>query len=214
MQHFYFTCYLFFSLSLLPKVIYFLLAYNSKLSKLHYCNVMKMIKVIQVFYQQIVLTAEISRSFNRTRFYNFVSTKAKSWMKFMGPIFNWTSAILASSTSFRKFSHFIIIKTGIGAACRLLRTSRKKIFYNKLDPFLKRMVTWMRNGSLMIVIYTKTIIAINQWSVPDRRQVWFDDLEGFTVVCWDYKGVLYYKLVQPGPTQNFEVYCQQLDPLK
>lgn len=85
---------------------------------------------------------------------------------------------------------------------------------NEFDPFLKRMVTgdekwvtyenirrhksWCRRGEA-----AQTIPKPGLTAKKVLLSVW-----------WDYKGIIYYELLQPGQTLNSDLYCQQLNRLK
>ncbi|XP_046145712.1 histone-lysine N-methyltransferase SETMAR-like [Osmia bicornis bicornis] len=64
---------------------------------------------------------------------------------------------------------------------------------NKVDSFLKRMA-----GDAPQTVAKPGLTA----------------RKGLLCVWWDWRGILYYELLQPGQTLNSDVYCQQLDRLK
>ena len=74
---------------------------------------------------------------------------------------------------------------------------------NKIDPFLKRMVT----GDEKWITYDKV----------KRKRSWSKSGEAaqtvFLCVWWDWQGIIHYELLHYGQTLNSDLYCQQLDRL-
>ncbi|CAK9834554.1 Histone-lysine N-methyltransferase SETMAR [Anthophora retusa] len=85
---------------------------------------------------------------------------------------------------------------------------------NKVDPFLKRMVT----GDEKWITYDNNIRKRSWSKTGDPPQTVAKP--GLTArkvllcVWWDWKGILYYELLQSGRTLNSDVYCKQLDRVK
>jgi len=85
---------------------------------------------------------------------------------------------------------------------------------NKIDPFLKRMVT----GDEKWVTYDN-VKRKRSWSNRDEPAQTVAK-PGLTIrkvllcVWWDWQGIIYYELLPYGQTLNSDLYCQQLDRLK
>ena len=84
---------------------------------------------------------------------------------------------------------------------------------NKIDPFLKRMVT----GDEKWVTYDN-VKRKRSWlkSVQSAQTMAKPGLTGRKVllcVWWDWQGIIYYELLPYGLTLNSDLYCQQLDRL-
>lgn len=85
---------------------------------------------------------------------------------------------------------------------------------NKINPFLKRLVT----GDEKWITYDN-VNRKRSWSnrgKPVETVVKPELMTRKVLLCvqWDYQGIIYYELLSYGKTLNSEVYCQQLDRLK
>ncbi|GFX37742.1 mariner Mos1 transposase [Trichonephila clavipes] len=85
---------------------------------------------------------------------------------------------------------------------------------NKIDPFLKRMVT----GDEKWVTYDNIVQKRSCSKRGEAAQtVAKPELKARKVllcISWDWKGIIYYELLPYGQTLNSDLYCQQLDCLK
>ncbi|GFW91545.1 histone-lysine N-methyltransferase SETMAR [Trichonephila clavipes] len=85
---------------------------------------------------------------------------------------------------------------------------------NEIDPFLKRMVT---EGEKWVTY--DNIVRKRSWSKRGEAAQTVAK-PGLTVmkvllcIWWDWKGIIYYDLLQYGQTLNSNIYCQKLDRLK
>ena len=85
---------------------------------------------------------------------------------------------------------------------------------NKIDPFLKRMVT----GDEKWITYSN-VKRKRSWSKGSEpaQTVAKPGLTARKVllcVWWDWQGIIYYELLSYGQTLNLDLYCKQLDRLK
>jgi [histone H3]-lysine36 N-dimethyltransferase SETMAR len=85
---------------------------------------------------------------------------------------------------------------------------------NKIDPFLKRMIT----GDEKWITYDN-IKRKRSWSNGNQLAQTMSKPEltarkVLLCVWWDWQGIIYYELLPYGQTLNSVVYCQQLDRLK
>ena len=85
---------------------------------------------------------------------------------------------------------------------------------NKIDPFLK----WMVTGDEKWVTYDN-VKRKRSWSNRDEpaQTVAKPGLTARKVllrVWWDWQGIIYYELLPYGQTLNSNLYCEQLDRLK
>lgn len=85
---------------------------------------------------------------------------------------------------------------------------------NKVDPFLKRLVT----GDEKWVTYDN-VKRKRSWSKAGEAsqtvaKPGLTSRKVLLCVWWDYKGIIHYELLPSGKTINSDVYCQQLTRLK
>ena len=70
---------------------------------------------------------------------------------------------------------------------------------NKIDPFLKQMVT----GDKKWVTYDN-VKRKRSWSKSDEAA----QTVALLCVWWDWQGIIHYKLLPYGQTLNSDLYCQ------
>ena len=73
---------------------------------------------------------------------------------------------------------------------------------NKLDPFLKRMVT----GDEKWITYDRPSRTVAKPGLTARKVL--------LCVWWDWKGIIHYELLPYGQTRNSTIYCEQLNRLR
>ena len=85
---------------------------------------------------------------------------------------------------------------------------------NKREPFLKRIVTGDEKWVLYVNVERK-----RQWLDKDQKALptakpGLHPKKVLLCVWWDWKGVVYFELLDQNQTITADIYCQQLDQLK
>ncbi|XP_017062383.1 histone-lysine N-methyltransferase SETMAR-like [Drosophila ficusphila] len=85
---------------------------------------------------------------------------------------------------------------------------------NKIDPFLKSMVTGDEKWVTYDNVRRKTVVVERGEAAQMVAKPGLTDRKVLLCVWWDWQGIIHYELLPYGQTLNSDLYCQQLDRLK
>ena len=94
----------------------------------------------------------------------------------------------------------LVHRTGI---CNLL------IGREKNHHFLNSLV----NGNDKLIVY-KNLKRKRSWSIKVTPKADLHQKKVMLSIWWDWKGILYYKLLPPNKMINLDIYCEQLENFK
>ena len=84
---------------------------------------------------------------------------------------------------------------------------------NKIDPFLKRMVTGDEKSVTYDNVKRKRSRSKSGEAAQTVAKPGLMARKVLLCVWWDWLGIIHYELLQSGQTLNSDLYCQQLDRL-